>query len=319
MKVMRFLVIGIWAVWLAACTAPNPIDTSNPVEFQHELRVFTIQAPGAWNRAQDKTGTEAVAVFGDPSGQARLIAYVGLLSHRFTEAEGLDTVSKLVQGINGRPADYQVTTQQRQADGAFDVSFTFTRNDQKLAGRATFRDTDLALSGVIVSAPEANWSDLQAALQPYVDSFQVDSSAVKGTYFVPLDGPNYAMAIPPDWPQQKRSNSIRVTSLGGDMSILAVQQDGLDPLDTAGLTDQATKSLRQLFGVQSTASDRQLLEDGRLKVTLDAGARRIVGFAEQRDGTFYGLFFDVPADRAADYQAFIDFEYFTYVTHFRSP
>jgi hypothetical protein len=47
---------------------------------------------------------------------------------------------------------------------------------------------------------------------------------------------------------------------------------------------------------------------------LDQTDRHTVGYVEQKDGYFIGLFFDVPTAQLSDYQPFIDFVYSTFVT-----
>jgi hypothetical protein len=310
------LLVSITIGWLTGCSAPNPIDTSNPVDFRPEAGVFTIQVPDSWAIGQQNITTESMAFFTDPTDQVNLVAYTGLLERRLADEEGLSAVTGLAQALLAYPADFEVTQQARLADGAFEMSFAYSREDQKIVGDTIFRDTDLALSGVILFAPEAMWNDVQSAMQPFVDSFELDAEAVQGTFFVPLVEPAFAMAIPDDWQQQRRDESWRLTARNGRMSMMVLQGAVDQPLDAAALAEAAAGLLRATFGLRLSVSGSRLLEDGRLNVSFDSGDRQVIGYVEQIDDRVIGLFFDVPADRVADYQPFIDFEYFTFVTDF---
>jgi len=304
------------AIGLVGCSTPNPIDTSNPVDFRPQAGVFTIQVPDSWAKGQENIATETMAVFTDPTRQVNLIAYTGLLERRLTDEENLTAVNGLAEALLSSPTDFEVTEQKRASDGTFDASFTYSHGEQKMNGSMIFRDTDLALSGVILIAPEAMWNDVQTAMQPYVDSFQLDAEAVQGMFFVPFTEEHFAMAIPDDWQQQRRDESWRLTARNGRMSMIVVQDITEQQLDATGLAEEATSLLRVQFGLRAEVAGSQTLEDGRLNVTLDGGDRRVIGYVEQRDDRIIGLFFDVPAERVADYQPFINFEYFTFVTDF---
>ncbi len=316
MRVGAVLVFSIAMGLLAGCSAPNPIDTGNPVDFRPETGVFTIQVPDSWTTGQQNVSTESMALFTDPTGQVNLVAYTGLLERRLTDEDGLSAITGLTQALLAYPSDFEITRQTRSLDGAFETSFAYSREDQKIVGDTIFRDTDLALSGVILFAPEAIWNDAQSAMQPFVDSFDLDAEAVQGTFFVPLVEPNFAMAIPDDWQQQQRNESWRLIARNGRMSMMVLQGAADQPLEATELADTAAVLLRTTFGLRSSVSGSQMLEDGRLNVTFEGGDRRVIGYVEQIDDRIIGLFFDVPADRVADYQPFIDFEYFTFVTNF---
>ena len=74
-------------------------------------------------------------------------------------------------------------------------------------------------------------------------------------------------------------------------------------------------ALRHSFRLVPKLASSEPLPDGRLKVTLDQGGDlRIIGYVEQFDTHFVGLFFKVPSDRAEDYQPFMDFVYSTYIS-----
>ncbi|HLF28624.1 MAG TPA: hypothetical protein VJG32_20010 [Anaerolineae bacterium] len=313
MRMIRLLLLVILAAVTAACATPNPIVTGDPVDFRHRSGVFSLQAPKDWQPSQSEVETEALASFTEPEERALLIGYAGLLDRRLPDAEGLKIVSDLTLTLLGVSNDYQVISQQRRPDGAFEVSFSLTNRDQKWEGQSIFRDTDLALSGVIAAGEEKTWAETHAALQPYIDSFQVNAESVQGTYFKALEGGAWAMAVPLDWPQQIRPGGAQITARNGRMSILVAQAELAQPLDDAGLTSQAVAALGQ-FGINAQVAASARLPDGRLKVMLERSDRRIIGYLEQGNSTFVGLFFNVPADRVQDYQAFIDFEYSVFVT-----
>ncbi|MGH2592204.1 MAG: hypothetical protein ACRDGG_01685 [Anaerolineae bacterium] len=299
---------------IGSCARPNPIDTSSPVDFQHRSTVFTMQVPSNWTQLQDQVETEALGIFTDPTGQASIIAYVGLLDRRLDDEEGLKIAGDLASTLLSNPDDYQVIDRQHQPDGVFEVTFAFKRGELKHSGRATFHDTDLALSGVIVSGPEQGWADLQNALAPYVDSFEIDPIVLQASYFAPLEDTYYILVVPADWSNRRGADGIEVQSRNRRMSILLVQHDLGQSIEAAALADQAAASLRRSFRVTAKVVGSEPLDDGRLKVTLDQGDRRIVGYIEQFDTVFVGLFFQVPADRVEDYQPFIDFVYSTYIS-----
>ncbi len=308
--------IGVCAVALGvlvACAGSSPIDTSSPTTFKHRTGVFSLQAPGKWQQAQDEVETESIAAFSDPTKRAELIAYAGLLDHHLTVNEGQSIVANLVKNLLNAPGDLQITGQQRRPDGSFVATLSFTRNNEKRAGTAIFRDAGLALSGVILSGPEAGWADFQKAMQPYLDSFNVNSEVVQGTYFVALEGDSYALAVPADWPRQPGKDVNLVHSPDGHVQIVAAQKAEVNSLDDAALAEASRKLLQQNLG-DGTISGAERLPDGRLKVTLDRGATRTIGYLDQKDGTVIGLFFDVPANRVPDYQPFIDFVYSTFIT-----
>ncbi len=314
MRVYVLAGVVVAAALIAGCSSPDPIDTGNPVAFRHRIGVFSLQAPESWQQSQGEVETEAVASFADPSARGVMYAYAGLLDHRLSEDEGLEIVGDLAETLLNSPTGYQISDRQRRADGAFEVSFSFTRQENKWLGRATFRDTDLALSGVIAAGQESMWADLSTALQPFVESFKIDPEAVQGTYFVALEGTSWAMAVPADWPRRAGGVSAELTSRTGRMSILISGGTLERPLDAAGLVDRAADELRQAFGLNAQVSASESLPDGRVKATFERGEQRIIGYLEQGNDAFVGLFFQVPADRVADYQPFIDFEYSVFVT-----
>ena len=311
-RIVLFSLLGL--LLIAGCTNSSPIDTSNPVDFKHHTGVFTLQVPKSWKQAQDQVPTESIAAFSDPTQHAEIIAYAGLLDHRLADAEWFTTVSGLVGNLLNRPTDLQFTDNQHRTDGAFVVSFSFTRSDQKRVGQAIMHDTDLALSGVIADGPEQGWTDLAKALQPYVDSFELHPDFVQGTYFEPLQDTFYAVVVPPDWARQKYPNGVGVKSRSGRMSILTVQRSISPTLQTLALSDQAAAVLRQTFGISAQASASENLVDGRLKITFDQPDHTIIGYVENKDEMFIGLYFELPADQTDAYQPFIDFVYSTLVT-----
>lgn len=314
MRVYVLAGVVMAAALIAGCSSPEPIDTDNPVAFRHRIGVFSLQAPESWQQSQGEVETEAIASFADPSARGVMFAYAGLLDHRLSDDEGLEIVGDLAETLLNSPSDYQVVDRQRRGDGAFEVQFSYVRDNQKWLGRATFRDTDLALSGVIATGQEPVWAGLSTALQPFVESFKVDPEAIQGTFFVPLEGTSWAMAVPGDWARRAGGASAQLTSRTGRMSIL-ISGGALErPLDAAGLVDRAADELRQAFGLNAQVSASESLPDGRVKATFERGEQRIIGYLEQGDDAFVGLFFQVPADRAADYQPFIDFESSVFVT-----
>jgi hypothetical protein len=302
------------AALIAGCSGPEPIDTGNPVAFKHRIGVFSLLAPESWQQSQGEVETEAIASFADPSARSVMYAYAGLLDHRLLEDEGLEIVADLAETLLNSPSDYQVVNRQRRDDGAFEVQFSYVQQGQKWLGRATFRDTDLALSGVIAAGQESTWANLSTALQPFVESFKVDPEAIQGTFFVPLEGASWAMAVPGDWARRSGGVSAQLTSRTGRMSILISGGTLEQPLDAAGLADRAAGELRQAFGLNVQVSASESQPDGRAKAIFERGEQRIIGYLEQGPDAFVGLFFQVPADRVADYQPFIDFERSVFVT-----
>ncbi len=310
----QILAVIMLVAVLGGCANPKPIDTSNPIEFQHRSTVFKMQVPGGWKQVQDQIETEALGIFTDPTGQASIVAYVGLLDRRLSHDEGLQIVGNLAATLLSIPSGYQVTDRQRRDDGAFEVTFAFTRGEQEFSGQAIFHDTDLALSGVIIVGPEPGWSDLQNALAPYVSSFQIDPEVVRASYFDIIEDTYYLLVVPIDWTRRRGTDAIEVQSRNQRMSILLVQQDLDRMINAAALADQAATSLRRSFRLAAKVTASEPLADGRLKVTLDRGDRRIIGYVEQFDTHFVGLFFDLPADRVEDYRPFMDFVYSTYLS-----
>ncbi len=136
---------------------------------------------------------------------------------------------------------------------------------------------------------------------------------MQGTYFAALEGGSYALAVPADWPHQPGRDANRVHSPNGHVQIVATQKTEVNSLDDAALAEASRQLLQQNLG-DGTLAGTERLPNGRLKVTLDRGATRTIGYLDQKDGAVIGLFFDVPANRVQDYQPFIDFVYSTYVT-----
>jgi hypothetical protein len=306
---MGFLV----AVLLAACGHSNPIDTSNPVSFTPSPQVFSLKVPGSWAQAQSKVPTEVMAAFSDSTHQAELIAYAGLLDRRLTDEEGFKAITGLIDNLLRHPADLTVTDQQRRADGAFVVKVAFTRNNEKQIGEAVVFDTNLALSGVISAGPEAFWPDLSNDLQPFVKSFQIDPEIVQGAYFTPVDNAGYSFVAPADWQQQTNLAGSVVRSPTGQLTIMAMQRPLTTTLDSQALQDLATR-LMVANGSPGKVTGTEMLPDGRLKIVLDRPKHRVIGYVDQKDQVFAGLFFDAPSERAEAYQPFIDFVYSTFVT-----
>jgi hypothetical protein len=301
------------ALALTACASSNPIDTSNPTAFQHRIGVFSLQVPKAWKAVQDEVDTEAVAAFIDPTQRAELQAYTGLLERRFTDEEGQRAISALITNLLGGPADLTLSEVQRQADGSFSTTLSFTRNNEKQAGVAIFRDTDLALSGVILSGPQAGWAEFETAMQPYLDSFAVNAEGVQGTFFKELLQTDYALAVPAGWSSPPGPDANKIRSPNGQMHIVASSMPETNALDTAGLSEAGRQLLQRTLGAGKVTSTERLA-DGRVKVLIDRGDKQTVGYLDQKDGAVIGLYFDVPAGRVQDYQPFIDFIYSTYIT-----
>jgi hypothetical protein len=305
-------IVGLMLIALTGC-ANNPIDTGNPVAFRHRTGVFELQVPNNWKQVQDQLETESLAAFSDPSSRSEIIAYAGLLDHQLADDEGLRSVPNLVTNLLNGPQDLKITDKQRRSDGAFVVTMAFTRNNVKRLGQAILRDGDLALSGVIVSGPEADWNALLAGLQPYIDSFKLQPDVVQGTYFTPIEDTHYALVIPADVIRQKTQTGQQAKSRSGDLTITMAQLPLPAPLEAQALPDAAVQRARQVVGALKPVSNEQL-PDGRLKLTLDQGDRRTVGYAEQKDDMLITLFFTVPTNQAAAYKPIIDFMYSTFIT-----
>jgi hypothetical protein len=312
-QLLQFLVLLAGGVLLAACATSKPIDTSALKLFTQHNNVFSLQVPGAWKQYQKDLPTESMAAFSEPAGHAELIAYAALLDRHLGEAEGQKIVTQLITALLNAPADLSITDLQRQADGTYTAQLKFSRGDQKRAGTATFREEPLALSGVILSGPETGWADFQKAMQPALDSFKVNADFVRGTYFEPLEGERYSMAIPAQWESRKGPGLTKVRSPNGQLQIVAVQRPEAKALTSSELAEQGVK-LAQLNLGKGTLTSSEVLPDGRVKVHIEQGADSTIGYLEQRNGLLLGLFFATPANRLADYQALIDFLYSTYVT-----
>ncbi len=311
-----FLISMLIAAALAACNNPGPIDVSNPIGFKQKSGLFSLQVPKSWTSAQDEVSTEAIASFADTTHRAELIGYVGLLDHQLSDAEGLQVAADLTGNLLNQPGDLKITNQYRQPDGAFVAVFTFSRAGTPRTGQAIFRDADLSLAGTLINGPVDGWADFQKSLQPFVDSFKVDKDFVQGTYFTPIDTDAYAVVVPVGWTQQKSktNNEVEVKAPNGRLSIIGVQRVVTNTLDDTALANQAVSILKQSYSLDDTLSDTSKLADGRLRLGLDRADRHTVGFVEQKDGYFIGLFFDVPTQQLSAYQSFIDFVYSTFVT-----
>jgi hypothetical protein len=306
------LVFGLMFMLLTGC-ANNPIDTGSPVAFKHRTGVFELQVPKSWKQAQDQVETESLAAFSDATGRSEIIAYAGLLDHQLTDEEGLTIVPDLVKNLLNGPQDLKITDKQRRSDGAFVVTMAFTRNNVKRLGQASLRDGGLALSGVIVSGPESDWNTLLTGLQPYIDSFKLQPDFVQGTFFTPIENTHFALVVPTGWVRQPIDGGNRVKSTGGQLTIDATQLPLSAPLTADTFNEAVDKRLQQQSG-SATLTGSQPLPDGRVKLTYTRGAQQITGYAEQKDDMLITLFFEVPADRAAAYQPFIDFIYSTFIT-----
>lgn len=307
------LITVIAALFLTACASSNPIDTANPTEFKHRTGAFSLQVPQAWQTVQDEVDTEAVAAFFDPAQRAELQAYTGLLERRFTDEEGQRVIASLVTNLLGAPPDLDIAGVQRQPDGSFSTSLSFTRNAEKQAGVAIFRDSNLALAGVILTGPEAGWTDFEKAMRPYLDSFTVNQDVVQGRFFRELIDEFYALAVPAGWSSQPNPRSGKIRSPNGQLQLITATTPVSDTLDTNGLSEAGHQLLQQTVS-RGTLSTVERLPDGRVKVLIDRGDRQTVGYLDQKDGAVIGLYFDVPAGRVQDYQPFIDFVYSTYLT-----
>jgi hypothetical protein len=303
----------IIAALLAACAPRNPIDTSNPIGFTSSSQVFSLNVPASWKQAQNQVPTEVMAAFSDPTDRAELVAYAGLLDRRLTDEEGFKAVSGLIDNLLNHPADLTVTDQQRRADGAFVVKYAFTQHNEKRLGEAVFSDMNLALSGVMSDGPAEFWADLSTALQPSVTSFRIDPTNVQGAFFVPVDNAGFSFVGPDGWQEQSSVAGSVVRAPSGKLTIMAMQRPLTSTLDTPALQELATHLMVANGGSQKVVSS-ETLPDGRLKVIFDRPKHRVIGYIDQKDQVFAGLFFDVPSDRAEAYQPFIDFVYSTFVT-----
>lgn len=317
MQLRKFFLFSlIIAAALAACNNPGPIDVSNPIGFKQKSGLFALQVPKSWTSSQDEVSTEAIASFADTTHRAELIGYVGLLDHQLSDAEGLQIAADLAGNLLNQPGDLKITDKYRQPDGAFVAVFTFTRAGTPRTGQAIFHDADLSLAGTLINGPVDGWADFQKSLQPFVDSFKVDKDFIQGTYFTPIDTDAYAVVVPVGWAQQKSktNNEVEVKAPNGRLSIIGVQLIVTNTLDDTALANQAVSILKQAYRLDNTLTDTSKLPDGRLRLGLDRTDRHTVGYVEQKDGHFIGLFFDVPAQQLAAYQPFIDFVYSTLVT-----
>ncbi|NTU65688.1 MAG: hypothetical protein HGB05_20375 [Chloroflexi bacterium] len=312
-SIVQYLVLLAGGVLLAACAATNPIDTSAFTTFKHQSGTFSLQVPQAWKQYQADVPAESMAAFSEPDGRAELIGYAGLLDRRLNESERQEIVAELIKALLQYPPDLQITNLQRRPDGAYTAALSFTRANAKRSGIAIFRDEPLALSGVILSGPEAGWADFQKAMQPSLDSFKVDPVYVQGTYFEPLDGEVSALAIPAGWAKQRAATSRKARSPNGQLQIVITHRAEEKLLTTSELAERGVRLSETILGQGALTSTEQL-PDGRLKVLVDQGARTTIGYLDQKDGFVIGLFFETPTDRVADYQAIIDFMYSTYIT-----
>jgi len=301
------------SIALTGCNSPQPIDTSNPISFKHRSGVLEMQVPKSWKQAQDQVETESLAAFSDPSGRSEMIGYAGLLDHTLTDDEGLATVPSLVKNLLNAPQDLAITDQQRRNDGAFSMNLSFTRNNEKRSGQALFRQGDLALSGVIVSGPQSEWTTLLSALQPYIDSFTLKPDFLQGTYFTPIENVHFAVVIPADWGRQPFEGGTLAKSPANKFTLGVGEIATTTTSDDAALAKEATSQARAHLGAVQLDSQEKL-PDGRTKLTLAQGSQRVIGYFEVKDGMLISLFFSVPADQAAAYQPIIDFMYSTWIT-----
>jgi hypothetical protein len=311
--ILQYLILVIVGLLLAACSNPKPIDTSALTTFTHHTGVFSLQVPQAWKPLQSDSPTEALAVFPEPDGQAELIAYTGLLDRRLTETEGQQIIDGLIRVLLKSPGDLRITDQQRQPDGAYTANLSFTQNGEKRSGTAHFRAEPLALSGIILSGPETNWTNLLTAMRPALDSFKVNLDYIQGTYFTPTEGELYALVIPIDWETLPAPGFKRIRSRNGLMQIVIAESAQEKTLTANELADQGVKLGMKALG-QGTHTGTEQLPDGRVKVSIEQGTDSTIGYLDQKDGSVIGLFFQVPTDRLTDYQPIIDFMYSTYIT-----
>ncbi len=313
-SVLQYLILLVaGGLLVAACASPKPIDTSALTTFTHHTGVFSLQVPQAWKQAQSDAPTEALAVFSEPGGQAELMAYAGLLDRRLTETEGQQIVSDLIKVLLKSPGDLRITDQQRRSDDTYLATLSFTQAGEKRSGTAFFRAEPLALSGVILSGPEASWTSFLAAMQPALDSFRVSLDHVQGTYFTPVDEELYALVVPVDWENQPGPDLKRIHSRNGQLQIAIAQIAEEKALTTSELADRGVKLGLKILG-PGTQTGTEQLPDGRVKVSIERGTDSVIGYIDQKDGFVIGLFFEAPTNRLADYQPIIDFIYSTYIT-----
>lgn len=310
---LQALVLLAGGVWLAACATSKPIDTSAFKTYTQRDGIFALQVPGAWKQYQNDFPTESLAAFSAPDGRAELVVYAALLDRQLNETEGSPIVTQLIKVMLNTPADLNVSDVQRQADGSYTANLSFTRANEKRSGLAIFHQEPLALSGLVLSGPEAGWADFQKTMQPALDSFKVNVDYVQGTYFEPLENPLYALAIPAQWEKRNGPNSTKIKSPNGQLQIIAVQRPEEQTLTSGELAKRSVQLAQQSLG-KSTLISSEALPDGRVKVLIDQGTDQAIGYVAQKGGQVLGLFFAVPADRVADYQPLIDFIYSTYVT-----
>jgi len=312
-SILQYLVLLAGGLLLAACANSNPLDTPALKTFTQRNGIFSLQVPQAWKQFQNDVPTESMAAFSEPGGRAELIAYTGLLARQLDETEGPQVVSDLITALLNSPGDLRITDQQRQPDGAYTASLSFTRANEKRSGTAIFRDEPLLLSGVILSGPEVGWASFLAAMQPALNSFKANLEAVQGTYFEALEGEHYALAIPAGWESQTHPDSRKVRSPNGQLQISAIQRAEEKALTPSELAERGVKLGQMTLG-KGTLTSTEQLPDGRLKVFIDQGSRSTIGYLDQKNGFVTGLFFEVPTNQLANYQPFIDFIYSTYIT-----
>ncbi len=308
----RWLILAALAL-LAACANRNSIDFGNPIEVAHRSKTFSLTIPASWQQLQDTAPTESVSVFTDPTQQAELIAYTGLLDHRLTDDEGFQIAGDLINNLLRHPAEFAVTDRQRRSDGAFVLKVAFSRNQQKYLGEAVLFDNDLTLSAVIDDSAAAIWPQVHDALQPFVTSFKVDPTYVQGSYFVPVENTGFAFAGPGDGQQRNSALGTLVRSPNGRLTIIAVQQPLSTTLDAPALAQATLHLARNMASIGNLVSSQQL-PDGRTKLVFERSQHRVVGYVDQKDQTLAALLFDVPLEQADAYQPFIDFVYSTFVT-----
>jgi hypothetical protein len=298
---------------LVACTKNNPIDVGNPIKFVHSTKTFSLMIPASWQHMQDAAPTEAVAVFTDPTQQAEVIAYSGLLDHRLTDDEGFKIAGDLTNNLLRHPDEFAVTDRQRRSDGAFVVKVAYSRNQQKHLGEAVLSDNDLTLSAVICDGAEAIWPQVYDTVQPFVTSFKADPAYVQSIYFVPVENTGFGFAGPAEWQKQSSAAGTLLRSPDGRVKIVAVQQPLSTTLDTPALAQATLRLAKNMMSVGKLVSSEQL-PDGRTKLVLEYAQHRIIGYVDQKDQVLAGLLFDVPLEQADAYQPFIDFVYSTFVT-----
>ena len=250
-------------ILLVACTKNNPIDVGNPVEFVHNTKTFSLLIPASWRQMQDVAPTESVAVFTDPTQQAEVIAYTGLLDHRLTDDEGFKIASDLTNNLLRHPDEFVVTDRQRRSDGAFVVKVAYSRNQQKYLGETVLSDNDLTLSAVIRDGAESIWPQAADALQPFATSFKVDPTSVQSIYFVPVENTGFGFAGPADWQQQSSATGTSVRSPSGRVKIVAVQQPLSTTLDAPALAQATLRLAKNRMSVGNLVSSEHCQMDER--------------------------------------------------------